>query len=88
MVGLPGTLRGPLAPWIKNTPPAASMRAGPVKNAAVMACQCRDEAAALEMTRELLKKDVELAVTPDPNGNLPVHAAAKSGFPSVVVSHG
>ncbi|CAN0041528.1 unnamed protein product, partial [Hapterophycus canaliculatus] len=89
LLGLPGSLRGPMmetAPGQEAHPPsAASPRVTPPcgTNALIHACRGTDEAAAVEIADALLKADPTLVLS-SAEGALALHAASASGFPRVL----
>lgn len=86
LLGLPGTLRGPMVFAGAAEPRAASPRVTPPcgTHALIHACRCANEKAAEEIADALLKADPSLPAKPA-EGALAVHAAAASGFPRVLV---
>lgn len=89
LLDLPGSLRGPVAVGARRAPYAASPRISPScgQHALLAACECLHESDALELVRELLLRDVQLAVVPNTRGgNVAAHVAAEFGSPRVLVS--
>lgn len=86
LLGLPGTLRGPMVFAGAAEPRAASPRVTPAcgTHALIHACRCANEKATEEIVDALLKADPSLPAKAA-EGALALHAAAASGFPRVVV---
>ena len=86
LLGLPGTLRGPMVLAGASEPRAASPSVTPPcgTHALIHACRCPNEEAAEEIADALLKADPSLP-SKAAEGALALHAAAASGFPRVLV---
>lgn len=89
LLGLPGTLRGPMVFAGANEPRAASPSVTPPcgTHALIHACRCANEGAAEEIADALVKADPSLP-SKAAEGALALHAAAASGFPRVLVGWG
>ncbi|CAN0481156.1 unnamed protein product, partial [Laminaria digitata] len=90
LLGLPGSLRGPMAtaappaPVLRRPRAACPKIATPGGHSLIHACRGVDEGAAVEIARTLLKVDPTLAIQAV-EGGIALHAAAASGFPRVMV---